>query len=52
MAYSLCSLAAAQRTITRYDALAMIRKGQVRNIGGQDMTGQAGLIARLFQIAA
>ena len=30
----------------------MIRKGQVRNIGGKDITTQAKFIAALFQTAA
>jgi transposase, IS6 family len=32
--------------------MAMIRKGQVRNIGGSDIRGQAIFIAELFQMAA
>jgi transposase, IS6 family len=32
--------------------MAMIRKGQVRNIGGDDIQAQATLIAELFQMAA
>jgi hypothetical protein len=32
--------------------MAMIRKGQVRNIGGGDMRTQAAFIAGLFGIAA
>jgi hypothetical protein len=31
---------------------AMIRKGQLRNIGGRDMRAQASLIAELFENAA
>jgi transposase, IS6 family len=42
----------ARRTLTGYEAMAMIRKGQVRNIGGRDMRAQASFIAGLFQIAA
>ena len=30
----------------------MIRKGQVRNIGGSDIRDQAEFIAGLFQVAA
>ena len=30
----------------------MIRKGQVRNIGGADIRAQATFIAELFQVAA
>jgi hypothetical protein len=32
--------------------MAMIRKGQVRNIGGSDMRTQATFVAGLFGIAA
>jgi hypothetical protein len=32
--------------------MAMIRKGQVRNIGGRDIRAQATFIAELFQVAA
>jgi transposase-like protein len=42
----------AQRTLAGYEAMAMIRKGQVRSIGGRDMRAQASFIAELFQIAA
>ena len=42
----------ARRTLAGYEAMAMIRKGQVRNIGGNDIRGQALFIAGLFQIAA
>jgi hypothetical protein len=35
-----------------YEAMAMIRKGQVRNIGGNDIRAQATFIATLFAIAA
>jgi transposase-like protein len=42
----------ARRTLAGYEAMAMVRKGQVRNVGGRDMRAQAGLVAELFQIAA
>jgi len=42
----------ARRTLAGYEAMAMIRKGQVWNIGGRDMRAQASFIAELFQIAA
>jgi IS6 family transposase len=42
----------ARRTLTGYEAMAMIRKGQVRNIGGNDIRAQATFIATLFDIAA
>jgi hypothetical protein len=32
--------------------MAMMRKGQVRSIGGQNMKAQAAFVAELFQIAA
>ena len=42
----------ARRTLAGYEAMAMVRKGQVRNIGGRDMRAQAGFVAELFQVAA
>jgi transposase-like protein len=42
----------ARRTLAGYEAMAMMRKGQVRNIGGNDIKAQAKFIAELFQIAA
>jgi IS6 family transposase len=42
----------ARRTLAGYEAMAMLRKGQVRNISGNDITAQATFIAGLFQIAA
>jgi transposase-like protein len=42
----------AQRTLAGYEAMAMIRKGQVRTIGGRDIQGQAKFIAGLFNVAA
>ncbi len=42
----------ARRTLAGYEAMAMIRKGQVRNIGGNDIKAQARFIAELFQTAA
>ena len=35
-----------------YEAMAMIRKGQVRNIGGDAIRAQATFIDALFQVAA
>jgi hypothetical protein len=32
--------------------MVMVRKGQVRGIGGRDMRAQAGFVAGLFQTAA
>ncbi len=45
-------LRTARRTLAGCEATAMVRKGQVRNIGGRDMRAQAGFVAELFQIAA
>jgi transposase, IS6 family len=42
----------APRTLTGMEAMAMIRKGQIRNIGGNDITAQREFIAGLFQMAA
>jgi IS6 family transposase len=42
----------ARRTLAGYEAMAMIRKRQVRNISGRDIRGQAKFIARLFNVAA
>jgi transposase-like protein len=42
----------ARRTLAGYEVMAMIRKGQVRNIGGNDIRAQAEFIAGLFQAAA
>jgi transposase-like protein len=42
----------ARRTLAGYEAMAMIRKGQVPNIGGSDIRAQAKFIAGLFQVAA
>ena len=42
----------ARRTLAGYEAMAMIRKGQVQNIGGNDIKAQAAFIAELFQEAA
>ena len=42
----------ARRTLAGYEAMAMVRKGQVRKVGGRDMQAQATFIAELFEIAA
>src|SRR5215213_8537296 len=42
----------ARRTLAGYEVMAMVRKGQVRRVGGRDMRAQAGFVAKLFQIAA
>jgi IS6 family transposase len=46
------SLPTARRTLAGYEAMAMIRKGQVHNIGGRDMQAQTAFVANLFQIPA
>jgi protein-disulfide isomerase-like protein with CxxC motif len=35
-----------------FETMAMIRKGQVQTIGGNDIRAQASVMARLFQMAA
>ena len=45
------SLPTARRTLAGYEAMAMIRKGQAYNIGGQDMGAQATFVAEFFQVA-
>lgn len=42
----------ARRTLTGMEAMAMIRKGQIRNIRGNDIRAQRSFIAGLFQLAA
>jgi transposase, IS6 family len=42
----------ARRTLAGFEVMAMVRKGQVRKIGGRDMRAQANFIAELFQVAA
>ncbi len=42
----------ARRTLAGYEVMAMMRKGQVRRVGGRDMRAQANFIADLFDVAA
>src|SRR5271156_2775569 len=42
----------ARRTLAGFEAMAMIRKGQIRTIGGRDIRGQAIFITALFDTAA
>jgi transposase, IS6 family len=42
----------ARRTLASFEAMAMIRKGQVQNTGGSDIRAQATFIAELFGVAA
>ena len=46
------SFRTARRTLAGFEAMAMIRKGQVRNISGGDIRGQASFVASVFEIAA
>ena len=46
------SLPTPRRTLTGYEAMTMIRKGQVHNVDGHDMQAQAAFVDSLFQIAA
>lgn len=45
-------LPTARRTLAGFEAMAMIRKGQVVQVDGQDMRAQAAFIAGLFAVAA
>jgi transposase-like protein len=42
----------ARRTLAGYETIAMMRKGQVRGVGGRNMRTQATFVAKLFQVAA
>jgi transposase-like protein len=42
----------ARRTLAGFEAMAMIRKGQIRNIGGNAIRAQGDFVAGLFQTAA
>ena len=42
----------ARRTLAGYEAMAMIRNGQVHNIDHYDMQAQTAFVASLFQMAA
>jgi IS6 family transposase len=42
----------ARRTLAGYEVMAMVRKGQVRKIGGRNMRAQTVFIAELFAVAA
>jgi len=42
----------ARRTLVGYEVMAMVRKGQVRRIGGRDIRAQATFVAELFDVAA
>jgi transposase, IS6 family len=42
----------AWRTLVGYETLAMMRKGQVKGIGGDDIVAQAAFVSSLVEIAA
>jgi IS6 family transposase len=42
----------AWRTLVGYETLAMMRKGQVKGIGGNDIVAQAAFVDSLFDMAA
>ncbi|RZA27361.1 MAG: IS6 family transposase [Proteobacteria bacterium] len=42
----------ARRTLAGYEVMALMRKGQVRRIGGRDIRAQATFVAELFDAAA
>jgi transposase, IS6 family len=46
------SFRTARRTVAGFEAMAMIRKGQVTGIKGADMKAQAEFVSNLFQMAA
>jgi IS6 family transposase len=46
------SLRTAKQTLAGYEAMAMVRKRQVDNVGGRDMKAQAAFVAGLFAVAA
>jgi transposase, IS6 family len=46
------SVETAGRTLQGYEAMNMLRKGQVRGVGKGDIPGQVAFIARLFGVAA
>lgn len=46
------SLQTARRALAGYEAMAMVRKGQVQNVGGRDMKAQAAFLAGLFAVDA
>jgi len=43
---------AAKQTLAGYEAMAMIGKGQVHNVGGRDTKAQAAFVAGVFRVAA
>lgn len=45
-------LESAKRAVAGYEAMAMVRKGQVHNVYGRDMQAQAAFVTTLFEVAA
>ncbi len=46
------SFHAAEGTLEGSESLHMMRKGQVKRLGGRDTSGQASFVASLFGVAA
>ena len=46
------SFDSAWRTLQGYEAMHMLRKGQMQGVNKEDITGQVTFIARLFGVAA
>ncbi len=46
------SFESAWRTLRGYEAMHMIRKGQMQGVNKRDITGQVTFIAHLFGVAA
>lgn len=46
------SLHTAERALEGVEAMHMMRKGQVKRLGGRDSVGQANFVASLFSVAA
>ena len=46
------SFQTAWRTLQGYEAMAMIRKGQIQGVGRNDITGQISFIHQLFSLTA
>lgn len=42
----------AARTIEGVEAMHMMRKGQIKRLGGRDSAGQAKFVASMFGVAA
>ena len=42
----------ARRTLRGYEAMNMIRKGQIRGVGKEDILGQVEFVSQIFGVAA